>query len=145
MESNPSNMASNPSNMEKMRIKLAAQLFSRSVANSQRKTVGLENVEGTVAFTLKFNDLFDALNRNHPEGGITAGSKDLRVLASSLHWPNKWEGEVVARRISRAHFLTEQTAAGLRVTVLSALELTRYLLTSCGFKYVLWKIQSGCT
>lgn len=85
---------------------------------------------------MKFNDLFDALNRNHPKEGITAGSKDLRILAS-LYWLNKLGGQVLAGRIHRAHFLIEQTSAGLRVTVLSALELTRYLFKDCGFKYIL--------
>lgn len=132
----------NPSNTEKMRVRLATQLFSRSVANglqffSKRGTSGLQNVAGTVEFTIKFNDLFDALNRNNPKEGITVGSRDLRVLASFLHWLNKWEREVMAGKISRENFLTQQTAAGLRVTILSALELTRYLLKECGFTYVL--------
>lgn len=48
-----------------------------------------------------------------------------------------WEKEAASGKIARASFLTEQTAEGLRVTVLSALELSRYLLKSCGFKHVL--------
>lgn len=132
----------NPTNTEKMRVKLATQIFSRSVADglefySVRVKDGLQNVKGTVQFTKKFNDLFDALNRNHPKEGIASGSKDLRVLASFLHWLNKWEKEVASGKVARTSFLTEQTAEGLRVTVLSALELSRYLLKSCGFKYVL--------
>ncbi|EEC19815.1 hypothetical protein IscW_ISCW013927, partial [Ixodes scapularis] len=65
------------------------------------------------------------------------GGKDLRVLASSLHWLNTWERELVSGRISRESFLTESTAEGLRVTILSAIELSKYLLGTCGFKYVL--------
>ncbi|KAG0443677.1 hypothetical protein HPB47_014648, partial [Ixodes persulcatus] len=73
-------------------------------------------------------NLFDTLNRNHPKEGVKVGSKDLRVLASSLHWLNKWEMEVVSGKISRECCLTEQTAEGLRATILSALELSRFLL-----------------
>ncbi|KAH9377962.1 hypothetical protein HPB48_015074 [Haemaphysalis longicornis] len=132
----------NPTNTENMRVKLATQTFSRNVADgleffSARGTDDLQNVKGTVLFTKKFNDLFDALNRNHPKEGITNGSKDLRVLASFLHWLNTWEKEAASGKIARASFLTDQTAEGLRVTVLSTLELSRYLLKSCGFKYVL--------
>ncbi|KAH9366716.1 hypothetical protein HPB48_012043 [Haemaphysalis longicornis] len=69
-----------------MRVKLATQIFSRSVADglefySARGTDGLQNVKGTVRFTKKFNDLFGALNRYHPKEGITNG----RVLASFPH------------------------------------------------------------
>ncbi|KAH9374788.1 hypothetical protein HPB48_000452 [Haemaphysalis longicornis] len=132
----------NPTNTEKMRVKLATQIFSRGAADglefyTARGTDGLQNVKGTVLFTKKFNDLFDAPNRNHPKEGITNGSKGLRVLASFLHWLNMWEKEAASGKIARASFLTDQTAEGLRVTVLSALELSRYLLKSCGFKYVL--------
>lgn len=132
----------NPSNTEKMRVKLATQLFSRSVAKglefySRRKTEGLQDVKATMDFTLRFNDLFDALNRNNPKEGISFGSKDLRVLASSLHWLNNWEKEVVCGKTLRSSLLTCQTAEGLRVTILSTLEITRYLLKECQFKYVL--------
>lgn len=61
----------------------------------------------------------------------------MRVLASSLHWLNKWEMEVVSGKISRATFLTEQTPEGLRVTILSALELPRFLLKDCEFSFLL--------
>lgn len=132
----------NPSPTERMRVKLATQLFSHSVAKglefySKRGTKGLENVKGTVAFSLRFNELFDALNRRIAKEGIRLGSKELRVLASSLHWLNKWEKEVTTGAIPPSNFLTTQTAEGLRVTILSTLELCRYLLKECNFKYVL--------
>ncbi|KAH9365791.1 hypothetical protein HPB48_004177 [Haemaphysalis longicornis] len=90
------------------------------IGNILQSRSGLENVAGTVEFTLKFNNLFDALHRNNLKEGITEGSRDLRVLAF-LHWLNKWEREVMAGKISCDNFLTQQTAAGLRVTILSAL------------------------
>lgn len=65
------------------------------------------------------------------------GGKDLRVLASSLHWLNTWEKELISGKISRESFLTTSTAEGLRVTILSAIELSKYLLETCGFKHVL--------
>ncbi|KAH8025728.1 hypothetical protein HPB51_010969 [Rhipicephalus microplus] len=132
----------NPSSTEKMRVKLATQVFSRSVAKgleyySSRGASGLQDVKATVDFTLKMNDLFDALNRSHPKEELRQSSKDLRVLASSLHWLNTWERELVSGTISREDFLTESTAEGLRVTILSAIQLSKYLLETCGFNYVL--------
>lgn len=117
-------------------------MFSRSVAKgleyySSRGASGLQDVKATVDFTLRMNDLFDALNRSHPKEGLRQGGKDLRVLASSLHWLNTWERELVSGTISREDFLTESTAEGLRVTILSAIQLSKYLLETCGFNYVL--------
>lgn len=132
----------NPSNTEKMRVKLATQLLSRSVASglafySKRGVSGLENVKGTIEFTLRVNDVFDALNRSHPTESVRLGSKDLRISASALHWLNSWESEVRSSKISADCFLTESTAEGLRVFLLSAIQLMRYLLNQCRYSYVL--------
>lgn len=83
----------NPSNTEKMKVKLATQVFSRSVAKgpeyySTRGVSGLEDVRATVDFTVRMNDLFDALNRGHPKEGTRLKCKDVRVLASSSNWLN---------------------------------------------------------
>jgi hypothetical protein len=43
---------------------------------------------------------------------------------------------VVDGQITKDQFLTKSTAEGLRVTILSTIELSQYLL-SCGFHYVL--------
>lgn len=56
-----------PSNMDKMRVKLATQIFSRSMAGGLeyyhgRNVTSLWNCAGTIEFTLRLNDLFDALN-----------------------------------------------------------------------------------
>ncbi|EEC05046.1 hypothetical protein IscW_ISCW004549, partial [Ixodes scapularis] len=78
-----------PSSTEKMRVKLATQVFSLSVAKglefySNRGTAGLGNVQGTIDFTVRMNNLFDALNRRHPKQGLELGGKDFKVLESSL-------------------------------------------------------------
>lgn len=132
----------NPTTTEKMRVKLATQLFSRSVTDgleyySKRGILGLENVKGTVKFTLMFNDLFDALNRSFPAEGIKAGSRDIEILHAFLRRLDTWEREVYSGKIQKNAFLTESTSEGLRVTVQSTLALTTYLLEECEFKYVL--------
>lgn len=44
---------------------------------------------------------------------------------------------VVNKVIDKHMFLTDSTAEGLRVTILTTIELTNFLLLNCGFKYVL--------
>jgi len=39
--------------------------------------------------------------------------------------------------ITKEEFLSQSTADGLRVTILSTIELSRFLLEQCQFKYVL--------
>lgn len=45
--------------------------------NVERKH--FEGCEGTIAFTLQINNLFDSLNRSFPKEGIRIGSLDLEV------------------------------------------------------------------
>jgi len=39
--------------------------------------------------------------------------------------------------IGSEEFLTKQTAQGLRVTITSTIDLSKYLLETCGYDYVL--------
>lgn len=61
----------------------------------------------------------------------------VQVLQKSLNWLDQWELQFISKQIAREHFLTASTASGLRVTLLSTIQLTEFLLDSCGFKYVL--------
>lgn len=103
---------------------------------------GLEHIQGTVKFTMRFNDLFDALNRRFPTQGTRRDSKDFEVLKSFLTWLDSWETQVAAGRIPKERFLTVSTAEGLRVTVMSTIELTT-LLEVCDCKYVLQPVRFG--
>ncbi|KAH8025845.1 hypothetical protein HPB51_012877 [Rhipicephalus microplus] len=132
----------NPTNTLKMRVKLATQVFSRSVAKglefySSRAVPGLCDVTATVDFTQRMNSLFDALNRQVPKEGLKHGCKNFTVLESSLKWLNEWEQMVVDGKIPNTSFLTQSTANGFRVTIMSAFGLSNYLLNECGFTYVL--------
>lgn len=100
----------NPSKMLKMRVKLATQIFSNSVAKgimfyAQKGAPRLTNAELTVQFTLSFlNDLFDALNRRFPAEGLKLGCKDFSVLEAASVWLDSWETEVVKGEISKDVF-----------------------------------------
>ncbi|KAH7942060.1 hypothetical protein HPB49_020112 [Dermacentor silvarum] len=131
-----------PSHMELMRVKLATQLFSRSMASALKyytkvNILHTNTTAGTIAFTERMNDLFDAMNRRPPKEGLRIGCRDLECIENSLDWLDDWERDVRSGAISQDMFLTQSTAEGLRVTMLSMLEISEYLLNQCGFKYVL--------
>jgi len=44
---------------------------------------------------------------------------------------------MLSGKITPEEFLTSQTAQGLRVTISSTIDLSTYLLKSCGYEYVL--------
>lgn len=128
--------------MDKMRVKLATQVFSKSMADgltyyNEIKVNSLWNCAGTIEFTLRLNDLFDALNRRYPNEGIRHESSDLKMLARGIDLLNSWECELQNGTISNDMFLTHSTAQGLRVTLQSTIDLSVHLLTKCSFNYVL--------
>ncbi|KAH7950304.1 hypothetical protein HPB49_022122 [Dermacentor silvarum] len=131
-----------PSTGEKMRVKLATQVFSRSMASGikfyrDQGVRKLGNSETTEEFTLFLNDLFDALNRRFPAEGITTQSSDLGVVSRGIQWLDSWEKELQCGLITKDMFLTESTSEGLRVTLKSTRELCNALLQDHNFKYVL--------
>lgn len=54
-----------------------------------------------------------------------------------MNWLNSWEANITNGHILPEEFLTQSTAEGLRVTITSTIELTKYLLDECNFSYVL--------
>ncbi|KAH6948621.1 hypothetical protein HPB50_025400 [Hyalomma asiaticum] len=131
-----------PSDMDLMRVKLATQVFSRSMASAiiyytERNVFNPLDTAGTVEFTGRMNDLFDSMNRRHPGEAVHNQSQDILVMKESLQWLDDWERDLNSGVITKDMFLTASTAEGFRVSVLLTLDLAQYLLTECGFKYVL--------
>ena len=58
-------------------------------------------------------------------------------MLDTLEYIDNWEQNLVDGKISKEDFLTPNTAEGLRVTLLSTIDLCNYLLNDCGFHYVL--------
>ncbi|KAL1443203.1 hypothetical protein MTO96_030397 [Rhipicephalus appendiculatus] len=78
-----------PDNLQKMSVRLATQLFSRSTAVGiklyrEAKVPGMENSEGTETFTRMVNDLFDALNIKLPSRGVRRHSKEIQHMSVQL-------------------------------------------------------------
>ncbi|KAH8029566.1 hypothetical protein HPB51_001291 [Rhipicephalus microplus] len=72
-----------PTNFQKMNVRLAVQLFSRSTAIGLRVyreegTDGFQDTAETEAFTQMINDVFDSLNAKLPKEGIRANSPKIQ-------------------------------------------------------------------
>lgn len=62
---------------------LLLQIFSKSVAVGLKRYLDngyaqFKGCEGTIEFCQHMNDIFDALNRKHPNEGLTPQSNDER-------------------------------------------------------------------
>ncbi|CAL1672102.1 unnamed protein product [Lasius platythorax] len=130
------------SNMSKMKVRLATQLFSNSIVHGlkfhkARHVSGLEDCNATINFCQRFNDLFDALNRKTPNEGLTPSGNDFKVLQSSLEWLNNWENNFRSGKIQASEFLTSNTAEGLRVTIQSSMNICETLTAKHNFQYIL--------
>lgn len=58
-------------------------------------------------------------------------------MATMLDYIDCWEQNLLEGKIKEEEFLTSNTAEGLRVTISSTIELSKYLLNDCGFHYIL--------
>ncbi|KAH6943022.1 hypothetical protein HPB50_014029 [Hyalomma asiaticum] len=130
-----------PSKLEKMNVRLATQLFSRSVAIGlkfyrEQGEPGFEDSEGTEQFTRLVNELFDVLNAKHPAAGIQKNSPKIKVIENFLTMLNTTEKNSIERNTKL--FASQLTTASLRVTLMSVLDIitllhdkdVRYVLTA---------------
>lgn len=98
-----------PSHMEVMRVKLATQIFSRSMASALKyyTEVGVlhtDTTEGTVAFTEQMKDVFNVMNRRHTKEGLHMGCKDLECIKNSLKWLDDWSRKFAVELFAKTCF-----------------------------------------
>ncbi|KAH9364935.1 hypothetical protein HPB48_017970 [Haemaphysalis longicornis] len=115
-----------PGKLEKMNVRLATQLFSRSVALGLRfyreqREPGFEDTEGTERFTALINELFDVLNAKIPVEGIRKGSPKIEVIRTFLCLLNTTEEDSI--RLKTKLFASQMTTESLRVTLMSVLDI----------------------
>lgn len=58
-------------------------------------------------------------------------------MSEAIVWLDEWESNVSKGLIEEKYFLTRQTYEGLRITIQSTIDIVKYLLYECDFKYVL--------
>lgn len=67
-----------------------------------------------------------------------------KVLKDALKLLNEWESNLNKKLIKDDEFLSSNTAEGIRVTIISTIDLITHL-HNCGFQYVLTaKINQDC-
>ncbi|XP_077282627.1 uncharacterized protein LOC143908738 [Temnothorax americanus] len=120
-----------------MRVRLAVQVFSKSVAHGlrfyQNRVPELKDCETTADFCEWMNNMFDALNRREYLKGLKPGNPDFKILEESLSKLDNWEKKVDDKILDKKLFLTKQTAKGLRITLKSMMDLTCTLVNHFGF------------
>ncbi|XP_077506838.1 uncharacterized protein LOC144116053 [Amblyomma americanum] len=119
-----------------MNVRLATQLFSRSVSIGlkvyrQMMVPGFADSFGTEQFTMLLNDLFDILNSKVPAAGIRKGSPKIKFLDDFLAMLNETESIPNVKL-----FASRQTIESLRVTLMSVLSLVEFLFNQ-GVSYIL--------
>ncbi|KAG0417767.1 hypothetical protein HPB47_005370 [Ixodes persulcatus] len=130
-----------PSQTDKMRVKLATQVSSASMAGGlnyyqEQGIPELVDCEGTIHFTMHLNDLFDALNRRYPAEGLTLGCSALLTIKNAITWLDDWQADLEHGNISRELFHTNSTSEGLRFGNCDVLESETPMLSFTKFKAV---------
>nr|XP_037276608.1 uncharacterized protein LOC119169682 [Rhipicephalus microplus] len=126
----------NPNNFEKMRVSLAFQLFGEKVIHGlQLYKSGIEDTCGDITATLKFfkiiHDLVQMMTSRFPAEALRPSSASVEKLRSFQEYLSSWEDHTKGQK----GFLSQSTAAGLRVTVSSVLSLLQYLTEKLGYRY----------
>ncbi|XP_057337857.1 uncharacterized protein LOC130675946 [Microplitis mediator] len=112
-------------NSSKMRVRLAAQIFSNSMVRaltSYQKEFKDKNFTATIEFCRWMNNLFDALNENCVS--LKPGDDNFKLIEKSIKTLDFWEAKIgQPNGIKESSFLTRNTAEGLRVTLRSTLDV----------------------
>ncbi|KAH6924567.1 hypothetical protein HPB50_019605 [Hyalomma asiaticum] len=125
-----------PQKLQAMNVRLATQLFSRSVAIGfkvyrELNVPGFDDTAGTEKVTSLLNDLFDILNAKIPQAGIRKGSPKIKFLEEFLDMLNQTEARKDVKLIA-----SNQTVESLRVTLMSVLCIIEFLHSE-GVSYIL--------
>lgn len=124
----------NPNNWEKMRVKLATQVFSRSFYaaimtvydTGELKSISPAVVFGTAILLREFNDYFDVMNSSsifHPSETQRAMKTTDNKIVSRLEELNKFFGTIKVPKAKRR----SQVFDGVKQTTTAAIELLREL------------------
>ncbi|KAH9371287.1 hypothetical protein HPB48_022529 [Haemaphysalis longicornis] len=128
-----------PNSFEKMKVDLAFQLFGDQVIkgiflHKEKINSVYRTVQPTEEFLLRFNRLIRVMTSRTSDTALRPKRGNQQFLEEFLNHLDAWEE---CTKTIGGGFLSESTAAGLRVTVKSTLDLLTYLSTTEGFKYLL--------
>lgn len=128
-----------PNSFEKMKVDLAFQLFGDQVIkgmflHKEKINSVYRTVQPTEGFLLRFNRFIRVMTSRTSDTALRPKRGNQQFLEEFLNHLDAWEE---CTKTIGGGFLSESTAAGLRVTVKSTLDLLTYLSTTEGFKYLL--------
>ena len=145
-----------------MRVNLAVQVLSKSMAEALRRSMPLDEVSETAHFCQLMNDFFDCCNVRSTHEHQRKQNKLLApyencddprfmwltdtFLKYFLDWReevNSKAGEFTKEQMGRM-FISQQTFEGLQISVYSLIECTKFLLQD-GVKYGLTELFMGTT
>lgn len=142
-----------PSSLEKQSVKLALQLFNKTVSTSLLDVGEAKNIlnsSGTAQFIDIFSSWFTIMNVKSPNKGFHLRDKfsrpltgkddddNLLFLCNFLDWLKRW-----GQLDSDTGRLTNETYSALVITTNCMIELTRYCVDELGMSYLLpGKIQT---
>ena len=136
-----------------MNVKLAAQVLSSSVS-AVLEQFGDPGAAGTAKFCRIMDQFFDCMNVRNKEEHVTKGKPFLKPFDSAdderftwmvdtfLKYFHDWQASIEARpgnftkNAKSNMFISWQTFEGIKITVHSAIDLIKFLLSN-GVKYVL--------
>lgn len=127
-----------PNGFEKMRVSYAFQLFGTKVLQAfhlykDKLEATLGRMDVTQEFFSKIHQLIRVMTSRFPAEALRPCSSGTAVLQDFLSYLKAWEQHTKGG----GGFLSNSTAAGLRVTISSTLELLDYLTENVGFKYLM--------
>nr|XP_037276033.1 uncharacterized protein LOC119168745 [Rhipicephalus microplus] len=127
-----------PNGFEKMRVSYAFQLFGTKVLQAfhlykDKLEATLGRMDVTQEFFSKIHQLIRVMTSRFPAEALRPCSSGTAVLQDFLSYLKAWEQHTKGG----GGFLSNTTAAGLRVTISSTLELLDYLTENVGFKYLM--------
>ena len=138
----------------KMRVNLAVQILSKSMAEALRRSMPLDEVSETATFCQLMNDFFDCCNARSPHEHHRKLNELLApyekcddqrfvwLTDTFLKYFYDWkeeintQGEKFTADQKARMFISLQTFEGLQISVNSLVECTKFLLQN-GVKYVL--------
>lgn len=128
-----------PNSFDKMKVNLAFQLFSDEVLKGLFVYCShIESCYGspkaTEGFIRLMSRLIKVMTSRTPSQGLRPNSSNAEFIKEFLAYLNEWEQHT---KNGNGGFLSSSTAAGLRVTLHSALGLLEYLCSPTQFKYLL--------
>ncbi|KAJ3655556.1 hypothetical protein Zmor_014679 [Zophobas morio] len=126
-----------PQNHEKMTTRYAFQLFSGTVADAlsmlnSKNIPGFLDCQATIEFCRRINKLSDILNSSNGFSALRLQSPQYEELEDFLIYLDLWESCA-----DQEHFLTKNTADGLRATINTTLDLLKYCTETLNFNYLM--------